>query len=68
VHFVAQSGIHLLVAANEAQAFKLGGHHHSLPMPAIAADFEMVARKACGNHGLYLFGCHGVYLLSRFSL
>jgi hypothetical protein len=39
-----------------------------LPMAAIAAHFEVVARKACGNHGLYLFGCHGVSLLSSFSL
>jgi hypothetical protein len=31
-----------------------------LPMSAIAADFEVVAGKSCSNHGLYLFGCHGV--------
>jgi hypothetical protein len=37
-------------------------------MTAIAAYFKMVAGKACRNHGLYLFRCHGVSLLSKFSL
>ena len=56
------------MATNEAKAFKLRRHHHGLPMPAIAADFEVVAGKACCNHGLYLFRCHGVSLLSKLSL
>jgi hypothetical protein len=66
VHFVAQGCIHLLVATNEAEPFKLDRHHHSLPMTAIAADFNVVAGQARSNHGLYLFGGHGV--LEIFSL
>jgi hypothetical protein len=62
VHFVAQSGIHLLVTANQAQSFKMDRHHHGLPMAAIAADFNVVAGQACCNHGLYLFGGHGVWV------
>jgi hypothetical protein len=57
-----------LVTTNQAKSFKLARHHHSLPMTAIAAHFKVVAGKACGNHGLYLFRCHGVSLLSKLSL
>jgi hypothetical protein len=43
LHFVAQSGVNLLMARNEAQAFKLGGYHHSLPMATVAIDGEVLA-------------------------
>jgi len=46
------------MACNEAQALKLGGHHHGLPMTAVTIDGEVLARKSGGNHGLNLFCSH----------
>jgi len=46
------------MARNETQALKLGGHHHSLPMAAVAIDAKVLARKPSGNHGLNLFCSH----------
>jgi hypothetical protein len=46
------------MACNEAQALKLGGHHHGLPMTAVTIDGEVLARKPGGNHGLNLFCSH----------
>jgi hypothetical protein len=65
LHFVAQGGIDLLMACNEAQALKLGGYHHGLPMTAIAVNGEVVASKASGNHGLNLFCSHWVRCLKN---
>ena len=43
LHFVAQGGVNLLVARNEAQPLKLIGHHHRLPMAAITVHGEVLA-------------------------
>ena len=66
-----------MVRMNRTPAFLLNFAHaldhlflliFATAVAAIAADFEVVAAKACCNHGLYLFRCHGVSLLSKLSL
>jgi hypothetical protein len=59
LHFLAQSGIHLLVALDQAQAFKLGGHDGGIPMPTIALHAQVLARQLAGDDGFELISCHG---------
>jgi hypothetical protein len=49
-----------LVPRNEAQALKLGRHHHRLPMAAVTINGEVLACQPSGNHGLNLFCSHFV--------
>jgi hypothetical protein len=59
LHFLAQSGVHLLVALDQAQALKLGGHDGGVPMAAITLDTQVLAGQLAGDDGLELIGCHG---------
>jgi hypothetical protein len=56
--FVAQGGVHTLVALNEALAFKLSRHQGGVPMTAIAFDVQMLTGQTCGDEGLELFSSH----------
>jgi hypothetical protein len=55
LHAITQSGIHQLMALNQAFAFKLGTHHRCIKMLAIALHRKVAASNALLNVGLYLF-------------
>ena len=51
----AQRGIDALMPLDQALAFESAGDNGGIPVPAVAGEFEVLARQACGNDGLKFF-------------
>ena len=60
LHAVAQRGLDLLVALNQALALELAGDDGGVPVAAIALQCAVLAGKAGGDQGLEFFCSHGV--------
>jgi hypothetical protein len=59
LHFLAQGGVHLLVALDQAQALELLRDDRGIPMAAIALYAQVLARQLAGDDGFELISCHG---------
>ena len=49
MHSLTQRGVNALMALDEALAFEFGRDNDSLPVAAVALDFEMIAGEPRGD-------------------